>query len=53
MIHDRYGASQLSYLLQALRRGESMSQALHSVLRMSYEEIDREIAAYLAGRYGN
>ena len=52
MIHDQYGAYQLPDLLRALRRGESMSEALHSVLRMSYSDMDREIAAYLARHYG-
>jgi tetratricopeptide (TPR) repeat protein len=53
MISERYGSYHLTDLLRALRRGESMPQALHSVLRMTYEDMDREIASYLAGRYGN
>ena len=52
MIHDQYGAYQLPDLLGALRRGESMSEALHSVLRMSYQDMDQEMAAYLARLFG-
>jgi tetratricopeptide (TPR) repeat protein len=51
MIHDQYGPYQLPDLLRALHRGESMSEALHSVLRMSYEDTDQEMAAYLARHY--
>ncbi|HWP84151.1 MAG TPA: hypothetical protein VNN17_03100, partial [Terriglobia bacterium] len=52
MIHDRYGDDPLLDLLRALRQGQSMAQALQSVLRLSYPEMERELAAYLAHRYG-
>ncbi|MBI3934352.1 MAG: hypothetical protein HY316_06640 [Acidobacteria bacterium] len=52
MISDQYGEYQLPYLLRALRGGQNMSQALRSVLRMSYEDLDAEMAAYLARHYG-
>jgi len=52
MIRDRYGAYQLPYLLRALREGQSPAQALRSVLRMSYEDLEAELRAYLAQKYG-
>lgn len=51
MIRDRYGAYQLPYLLRALKEG-SMTQALRSVLRMSYDDLETELRAYLAQKYG-
>ncbi|MBI2820003.1 MAG: hypothetical protein HYX73_08495, partial [Acidobacteria bacterium] len=52
MIHDQYGSYQLPDLLRALHRGQSMTEALRSVLRMSYKDMDFEMAAYLARHYG-
>lgn len=52
MINDQYGGYQFPYLLRALRGGQSMAQALQSVLRLSYQDLDAELAAYLARHYG-
>jgi tetratricopeptide (TPR) repeat protein len=52
MIRDQYGDYQLPTMLKALRSGQSISDAIRSVLRMSYGEFEDEIAAYLNRRYG-
>lgn len=52
LIHDQYGDYQIAELLRALRSGGNMSEALRSVLRMSYSDLDAELAAFFARRYG-
>ena len=52
MLRDRYGAYQLSQLLKALGQGRTPAEALKEVLRMSYDELETELAQSLATRYG-
>ena len=52
LIHDQYGDYQIAEILRALRSGRNMSEALRSILRMSYSDLDAELAAFLARRYG-
>lgn len=52
MLRDRYGAYQLPGLLRSLGTGKTMEQALREVLRMSYADVETELAQYLAKRFG-
>ena len=52
MLRDHYGAYQLPELLKSLGRGRTMPEALREVLRMSYEDLETELAQYLATRFG-
>lgn len=52
MLRDRYGAYQLPELLKSLGRGRTLAEALREVLRMSYEDLETELAQYLATRFG-
>lgn len=51
-LRERYGAFQLPELLRALGRGRTMEEALREVLRMSYEDLEADLARYLATRFG-
>jgi len=42
----------LPELLKSLGRGRTMAEALREVLRMSYEDLETELAQYLATRFG-
>lgn len=52
MLRDRYGAFQLPELLRSLGRGRTMEEALREVLRMSYEDLEADLARYLTTRFG-
>jgi len=52
MLRDRYGAYQLPGLLRSLGTGKTMEQALREALRMTYEDMETELAQYLAKRFG-
>ena len=52
MLRDRYGAYQLPELLRSLGRGRTMEQALREVLRMTYDDLESELAQSLARRFG-
>jgi tetratricopeptide (TPR) repeat protein len=52
MLRDRYGAYQLPTLLRSLGSGKTMEQALREVLRMTYEDLETELAQYLTRRFG-
>jgi hypothetical protein len=52
MLRDRYGAFQLPELLRALGRGRTMEEALREVLRMSYADLEADLARFLATRFG-
>ena len=52
MLRDRYGAYQLPEFLKSLGRGRTMAESLREVLRMSYEDLETELAQYLATRFG-
>ena len=52
MLRDRYGAYQLPGLLRSLGSGRTMEQALREALRMTYEDLETELAQYLARRFG-
>ena len=52
MLRDRYGAYELPGLLRALGSGRTMEQALREALRMTYEDLETELAQYLARRFG-
>jgi tetratricopeptide (TPR) repeat protein len=52
MLRDRHGAYQLPGLLRSLGSGRTMEQALREVLRMSYQDLETELAQYLARRFG-
>jgi tetratricopeptide (TPR) repeat protein len=52
MLRDRYGAFQLPELLRALGRGRTMEEALREVLRMGYEDLEADLARFLATRFG-
>jgi len=51
MLRDRYGAYRLPELLKSLGRGRTMEQALREVLRMTYDDLESELAQYLARRF--
>lgn len=51
MIREHHGDYQISELLEALRDGHSMEDALRSVLRLSYQDFEDELAAYVKKRY--
>jgi len=51
MLRDRYGAYQLPELLRSLGRGSTMEEALREVLRMTYADLETELAQYLTTRF--
>lgn len=52
MLRDRYGDYQIPALLRSLGSGKTMEQALQEVLRMSYADLETELAQYLTRRFG-
>lgn len=52
VIRSQYGAYQLTELLKSLSEGKMMEEALRQVLRMSYADLEAELASSLASRYG-
>ena len=52
MIQDQYGAYQLPQLLKVLSQGGTQEEALRQVLRLSYQDLEEELAAYLTRRFG-
>ncbi len=53
MIRDQYGDYMFPSILEALRAGESLEQALWSVLRLKYEDFDEQVGRYVLSRYGD
>ncbi len=51
MMRDRYGDYQFPDLLEALR-SQSLAEALRSVLRSDYPELEAQLGDYLRQRYG-
>ncbi len=52
MIAEEHGEYQLPELLKVLGEGKTIAEALRQVLRMDYEDLETELAAYLARQYG-
>ena len=52
MIQEQYGAYQLPQLLKVLSQGRTPEEALRQVLRLSYQDLEEELAAYLTRRFG-
>ncbi len=47
MLRDRYGIEDLGRVLDRLSAGDTPEAALRSVLRLSYSDLERELAEYL------
>ncbi|OFW10586.1 MAG: hypothetical protein A3G20_06705 [Acidobacteria bacterium RIFCSPLOWO2_12_FULL_59_11] len=52
VIRSQYGDYELPKLLKYLGEGKMMEEALRQVLRMSYADLEAELASFLASRYG-
>lgn len=51
MIRERHGDYQLPELLKVLREGSTLTDALRSVLRLSYADLDEQLAEYVRAKY--
>lgn len=51
MIREKYGEHQIPELLKALRDGQTLEAALRTVLRLSYADLNAEVAEYVKKLY--
>jgi hypothetical protein len=51
MIRERHGDHQLPEILKVLREGRTLEDALRSVLRLSYQDFDEQLAEYIQQKY--
>ena len=51
MIRERHGAHLIPELLKILREGRPLEEAIRSVLRLNYQDLDDELASYVNEKY--
>jgi tetratricopeptide (TPR) repeat protein len=51
MIREKHGAYLIPEILKVLRDGRPLEEAIRSVLRLGYQELDDELAAYVHAKY--
>ena len=51
VIREKHGAHLIPELLKALREGRPLEDGLRSVLRLSYADLDEQLAAYVKEKY--
>ncbi len=51
MIREKYGEHQIPELLKVLRDGQTLEAALRTVLRLTYEDLNAEVAEYVNKLY--